>query len=310
MKISALHAHETGPIGLPFHFDLIDIRLLINIAEKKNLSQGAEQSYMSPPAASIRIRNIEEKLGTRLLNRSSQGVSPTPAGDAFIRHGRLVLQQLEYLRSDLQEVHSTPQQQLRICAGATAITEFLPGVLSTYFAEGPNVNVELIEQSGAQIVRTIREGGADLGIVEGNQTVEGLELLPYRKDRLVLITSAENPLGGKPRLAFRETLNYDYVAVSNGVPAPGPGSGANLNIRARVANFEVMCRLVSSGIGIAILPESAARRNAAHNVLRIVSLTDEWAEGVLRVCMRSFDALPSFARKLVELLSADGLVAT
>jgi DNA-binding transcriptional LysR family regulator len=305
-----LRSQETGISGMPFHFDFVDIRLFINIAAKKNLSQGAEHSYMSPPAASIRIRNIEEKLGTRLLHRTSQGVSLTPAGEAFVKHGRLVLQQLEYLRNDLQDVLSNPRQQLRICAGATAITEFLPPVLSTWLAGGPNVSVELVEQSGGEIVRTVREGGADLGIVEGSQAMDGVESLPYRKERMVLVTSAEHPLGGRRRVAFTETLNSDYIALSSGVPAPDPSQGAGLNVRARVASFEVMCRLVASGIGIAILPETAARRHALHNALRVISLTDEWSEGMLRVCMRSLDSLPSFARRLVDLLSADGGLVT
>jgi DNA-binding transcriptional LysR family regulator len=230
----------------------------------------------------------------------------TPAGDAFFKHGRLVLQQLEYLQSDLRDFLSNPQQQLRICANTTAISEFLPRVLSAYLAGGRNVNVELLEQAGSEIVQTIIEGAADIGIVEGNVSAEGVEAIPYRKERFVLVTGAEHPLGQKKEVAFADTVAFDYVALPGGVPVPDPVSRASLNVRARVATFEVMCRLVASNIGVAILPETAARRNAAFNPIRVVPLSDEWAEGVLQVCMRSLDSLPSCAQKLVELLIADG----
>ena len=60
------------------HFDLPDIKLFVNIAEANSLTRGAERSHMSLPAASIRIKNLEEGLGVKLLYRTSQGVTLTP----------------------------------------------------------------------------------------------------------------------------------------------------------------------------------------------------------------------------------------
>ena len=85
------------------HFDLPDIKLFVNIAEANSLTRGAERSHMSLPAASIRIKNLEEGLGIKLLYRTSQGVTLTPPGQAFMHHARRVLQQLADLRVDLAE---------------------------------------------------------------------------------------------------------------------------------------------------------------------------------------------------------------
>lgn len=127
-------------------FDLIDIRLYVNIAETNSLTRGAKRSYMSVPAASTRIKKIEDRLGTKLLYRTSHGVALTPSGQAFLHHGRLVLRQLEHLRADLQEYVKDVKGHIRIFANTTAITEFLPAVLKKYLKTYPDVNVDLRER--------------------------------------------------------------------------------------------------------------------------------------------------------------------
>ena len=76
------------------HFDLVDLRLMVRVAEANSLTKGAEASHISLPAASTRIKNLEESIGAKLLNRHSQGVTLTPPGQAFVHRARLVLGEL------------------------------------------------------------------------------------------------------------------------------------------------------------------------------------------------------------------------
>jgi len=80
--------------------------------------------------------------------------------------------------------------------------------------------------------------------------------------------------------------------------------------RIQVSNFEAACRMVEAAVGVAILPESAAGRHAQTMVIAIVPLADAWAERALQICVRSFDALPAYARDLVDLLVEDARQAT
>jgi len=108
------------------HFDLADLRLMVRVAEANSLTRGAEASFLSLPAASTRIKNLEESLGAKLLYRTSQGVTLTPPGQAFVHHARLVLAQLEHLTSDMQEYAKGIKGHLRVFANTTALGEFLP----------------------------------------------------------------------------------------------------------------------------------------------------------------------------------------
>ena len=292
------------------HFDLVDLRLFVNTAESNSLTRGAERSHLSLPAASVRIKNLEEGLGSKLLYRSSQGVTLTPPGQAFAHHARLVLHQLEHLRGDLQEYAQGVKGHLRVFASTTAITEFLPVVLRNYLSTHPDVNVDLRERLSSDIVRAVSEGQTDIGIVSGNVRTEGLEVVPYRQDRLVLCVSPDHVLAQRETLPFADTLAFDHVglheasAIHAFMNQIANQMKRSIKLRIQVGNFEAACRMIEARVGIGILPESAAARYRQTMDIRIVRLDDEWALRRMQICMRSLDLLPAFARELVELLRA------
>ncbi|CAG0991205.1 HTH-type transcriptional regulator CysL [Burkholderiales bacterium] len=296
---------------MPIHFDLVDLRLMVHVAEANSLTRGAEASHISLPAASTRIRNLEESIGTKLLYRTSQGVTLTPPGQAFVHHARTVLGQLEHLRGDLQEYARGIKGHLRVFANTTALGEFLPPVLRSYLLSHPDVNIDLREQLSHDIVRAVTDGRTDLGIVAGLVRTENLETLPYRRDRLVLVVPRTHRLAGAASVAFADTLDEDHVGLHESsaihvfLRQVCDQLHRPLKLRIQVGNFEAACRMVEAGVGVAILPRSAARRHAQAMDIAIVALSDPWAIREMLICMRSLDALPVFARELVDLLVED-----
>ncbi len=292
-------------------FDLVDLRLMVRIAEADSLTRGAEAAHMSAPAASTRIKNIEESLGVKLLHRSSQGVTLTPPGQAFVHHARLVLGQLEHLRTDLREYARGIRGHLRVHANTTALGEFLPPVLRRYLLDHPQVNVDLQERLSHDIVRAVSEGQTDIGIVAGLVRTENLQVLPYRRDRLVLVLPAGHALAGASAVSFADTLDYDHVGLAESSAIRAflqqicEGLHRPMQQRIQVSNFEAACRMVEAAVGVAILPGSAAHRHALTMAITIVPLADPWAERAMQIVVRSLDALPAYARELVDLLVDD-----
>ena len=296
---------------MALHFDLVDLRLMVRVAEANSLTRGAEASHISLPAASTRIKNLEENLGLKLLYRTSQGVTLTPPGQAFVQHARTVLAQLEHLSGDLQEYAKGIKGHLRVYANTTALGEFLPPVLKGYLLAHPDVNVDLRERLSHDIVRAVSEGQTDIGIVAGLVRTENLETLPYRRDRLVLVVPGGHALAGRKEVAFAETLDCDHVGLQESSAIHAflrqvcDQLHRPLRLRIQVGNFEAACRMVEAGVGVAILPESAARRHAQAMAIAIVPLSDPWAVREMKICVRSLDALPAFARDLVDMLVDD-----
>ncbi|MFT0548199.1 LysR family transcriptional regulator [Allopusillimonas ginsengisoli] len=296
---------------MTMHFDLIDMQLMVNVAGAQSMTKGAERSFLSLPAASNRVKNIESQLGTALLYRSSQGVTLTPSGEAFVRHARIVLRQLEHLRGDIREYASGVKGRIRVYANTTAMNEFMPAILAAYLGTHRDVNVELRERLSYQVVKAVADGSADIGITAQEGGGENIEFLPYRTDRLVLVTHRDHPLASHTAVDFDATLGYDYVGLSetSAIHAfllqAADDLGRMLRFRVEVSNFEAACRMIAAHVGIGVIPETAARRYVKELPLAVISLNDAWSLRKLHICVRRFDHLPVFAKELVSLLVKD-----
>jgi DNA-binding transcriptional LysR family regulator len=293
------------------HFDLTDLQLIVNIGDASSLTRGAEKSHLSLPAASNRVKNLEDHFGTRLFHRNSQGVTLTPSGEAFLRHARLVLRQIDHLRGDIHEYARGIKGQVRMLANTTAMTEFMPAVLSRFLASHPDVTVELRERLSYLVIKAVSEGSADIGIVAGKPASSELEYIPYREDRLVLVTPLEHPLSELSEVAFSDTLAFEYVGLSewSAIHAfliqAADKLGYPFRFRVEVGSFEAVCRMIEAGVGIGVVPELVAKRYAQRLNIKIVSLSDEWSERKLQICVRNLKQLPSFTRDLVNMLIED-----
>lgn len=298
-----------GMNALPF--DLTDLRLLVHVAEASSVTGGAEASHLSVPAASTRIRNLEESIGAKLLTRTSQGVTLTAPGSAFVHHARIVLGQAETLRGELQDHARGSKGHLRVFANTTALSEFLPPLLREYLKCHPDVTIDLRERLSPDVVRAVAQGQTDIGIFAGDVAAPDLQVMPYRSDRLVLVVPAAHALAKAPAVSFAQTLEFDHVGLSEASALHGflQRVCASLDrpqrLRIQAGNYEAVCRMVDASIGVSVLPESAAQRHARTLAIAIVPLSDDWALRRLRICVRSLDALPAFARSFVALLLRD-----
>ena len=292
-------------------FDLTDLRLFLNTAEAQSITHGAQRTNLALASASARIRGMEEVLGTPLLERQRRGVKPTAAGCALLHHARLVLQQMERMRGELGAYGRGLKARLRLLSNTAGLTEFLPEALAAYLAAHPNVAIDLEERPSAEIVPAIAEGLADLGIVADVVDLGDLETFPFRTDRLVLITPRGHRLARRRSLAFREALAEDFIGLGNGsalqdyLSAHAARAGHALELRVRVSCFDAVARMVEQGVGVAVVPETAARRCAHSMAIATVRLSDAWSLRQLTLCVRRGDALSPQAQQLVAHLRRD-----
>ncbi|MCF0017474.1 LysR substrate-binding domain-containing protein, partial [Pseudomonas stutzeri] len=242
------------------HFDLADLRLFIHIAESPSLTQGARRAHLSPAAASARIKALEAQFDSRLLYRDSRGVELTPAGHKLLQHARLIMRQVDYLKSEFAEYGTDSAGHIRIFANTTAVTEFLPEVLAGFLAERPGVTVDLQERLSRDIVRGVLDGSTDMGIIAGPVQAEGLQVLHFSTDRLLLAMPVGHPLANERKVTLRQTLAYQHIGLHEGstlltfLRDPVEKLGGQLSLRIQVSSFESVCRMIEAGVGIGIIP--------------------------------------------------------
>lgn len=286
-------------------YDLTDLRLFVAIADARNLTRGAERVHLAPSSASHRMRSLEESMGTPLLIREPRGISLTRAGDALLRHARQVLAQLEQMHADLTPYAKGVRGHVSLWANTHATHAFLPDSLSSFLRRHPQVTITLEEHTSPEVVLAVARGEVDVGVVA--DTVEGaeVELIPYRADRLVLIAPSDHPIAQRPSALFAEVLDYPFVMLHAGSAIhtftmnAAAALGRHLQVRIQVRSFEAVCRMVSAGVGLGLVPRNALTERAP---LAVVELQEPWARRDLKVCVRNREALSGFAADLVACL--------
>jgi DNA-binding transcriptional LysR family regulator len=290
-------------------FDLVDLRLVMNIAEAASITAGAARSGLALASASERLRELERSLGVPLFERQRRGVSPTPAGLALVHHARLVTRQLDEMNGELGQFAKGLRGRVRVVSNTAATLEYLPPRIGPFLAGHPTVDLEIEERSSPEIVRTVAAGRADIGIVaDAVDAAAELETVPFVEDRLVLVTPRRHPLAKRRRIALRDVLEEDFVGLPTGsalqthIDDQAARAGRRLKTRVRLPTFDAICTVVESGIGIAVVSKVAAERCRRSMAIASVTLSDAWALRRLRICAKSFRALPAPARDLVACL--------
>lgn len=294
-------------------FDLTDLRLISAIANSGSLSQGAAAIHLAPSSASHRLRLMETTLATPLFARHARGLSPTPAGEAMLRHARQVLAQMEQMRADLAPYADNPTQHVSLFANTNAINCFLPEDLAEFLHQHPAVRISLEEQPSPAILQAVAQGQVDIGVVASSgetNTGVGVVLQAYRRDRLVLVVPAWHELAKRARLDFAEVVRYPFVCLHAGsaihtfMMNEAARLGARLDVRIQVRSFNAVCRMVGAGVGIGMVPFSSAPGSEGAGYLPqppvVVEINDPWAPRDLQLCVRDPARLSPVAAALYQ----------
>ncbi|SFU78826.1 DNA-binding transcriptional regulator, LysR family [Polaromonas sp. YR568] len=294
-------------------FDLIDLRLFLHVIDTGSITAGSKLSHLALASASARIRGMEDALGVPLLERLRAGVKPTKAGLAVAHHARLVLQQIERMHGEIDDYAGGLAGKVRLLSNTAAITGYLPQALASFLNSHPAIDIELEERPSHVIVAQLLAQIADLGIVADSTNIANLESKAFRRDRLVLVVPAAasgKSFSRQRQIAFAEALAHDFVgldedsAMHQHLTLQAERLGLRMRTRIRLRSFEAVCRMVEAGVGVSVVPAIEAESHAGAGKLRILKLTDAWADRQLLVCARRFDQLSVPAIKLVEALCA------
>ncbi|EEF27692.1 HTH-type transcriptional activator ilvY, putative [Ricinus communis] len=292
-------------------FDLTDLKLFIHVAESGSITAGAERAHLALPSASARIRGMEETLDVPLLQRGRRGVEPTEAGRTLLQHARDITRQVEDMHADLAQFATGLKGQVRLLCNTSAMTEFLPDALAAFLKSHPQLSINLEERMSRDIVQAIADGVADIGIISDAVDHANLRTFPFRDDPLVLAMARGHPLakalGLKRHMPFIDALDHDFIgladdsAMQRNAAEQAARLGRRLHCKIRLRSFEAICRMAASGAGLALLPATAARRSP--DDLRVIKLSDPWADRKLLICVRDPAALPAYARELLAALT-------
>jgi DNA-binding transcriptional LysR family regulator len=294
-------------------FDLVDLRLFLHVADAHSITHGARKANLALASASERIRGMEKMLGVALLVRDRRGVSLSSAGQCLLEHARIIVQQTERMRGDLACYARGLSGTVSLLSNTAAISEHLPRILASFLANHPTLSVDVEERESTDIAEAIASGAADVGIASEAAVSEVLQTIPFRNDQLVIVMPRGDPLSRSRRLRLVDVVDREFVtlprdsALQRHLAGQAARLGVIMKVRARVHGFDAVCRMVETGVGIAIVPDAAAKRSKRSMRIDAVRLQDPWANRRLAICVRNLHSLPVGARQLVDHLRRVGI---
>ena len=287
-------------------FDLVDLHLFLAVADSNSITQGAARANLALASASARIKGLEKALGVSLLTRGRRGVTPTAAGESLLGHARLIMHNVETMQGELAAYANGVKASVHMLANTVVLSEHLPKALAAFLREHPHINVDIEERQSDDIASAIAAGIADLGFAAEHALPDSIERFIFGEDRLVLVAPRRGEFAGRRQIDFQDVTGRDFVGLTTStalqlhIAKHAARLGTRLRFRARLRDFDAICQMVAADVGIAVVPEAAARRCARAMPIVIIKIRDPWANRKLAICARSFKALPRPAQQLVE----------
>lgn len=281
--------------------DLTDLDLAVAVADTGSITHGATRAHLSLPAASARIRGLEQTLGAGLFERHRRGVTPTSAGALLVRHARPILRDVERMRLELTEHGGGHGQTIRVAANIGAIAGLLIPVTTIFLAGHGDVRIDIEQRPGHEVARAVAERRADLGLLSDSVDLGGLEALVLRADPLVLLTAPDDPLARRTKVAYAEVLERPFVGLSDIGSFP---IDQRPSFRAKLPSVEAVCDAVARRVGLAILPRYAVSDWITSGRLIAVELDERWARRDLVLCVAAEDEPSAAAKEFYEVLVA------
>jgi DNA-binding transcriptional LysR family regulator len=291
--------------------DLIALDLLDSVAELGSLGQAAGRHRMSQPAVSMRMSQLERRLGLTLLQRGPAGARLTPAGERVVALSRRVLNETKELMAGVEALVAERSSQLRVVASLTVAEYLLPGWLAALHGESPDAILAVEVTNSAHVEVRVAEHHADVGFVEGHHaTREGMSAVTVRTDRLVVVVDPGHPWAhARAAVTAAELAGAELVVRER-------GSGTREVLEDTLAAFGGLRSRLELGSTAAIL--AAARRGEGPAVLSALAVADDLdagrlvavpTEGVsltrsLRAVWPTDRPLPPLARRLLSIATA------
>jgi DNA-binding transcriptional LysR family regulator len=287
-------------------FDLVDLQLFVAVADGGSITAGADRVHLALASASARIKGLEAALGAELVKRGRRGIEPTAAGESLLAHARIILHNVEAMRGDLAAYAGGAKASVYLLANTSGLSEHLPKALAVFLREHPDISVDVEERESADIAAAIATGAADLGFAAEHALPDHMERFAFSEDRLMLVAPRHGEFSGRRQIDFQALAGRDFVgltsttALQSHIARHAARLGVRLRFRARLRDFDAICQMVAAGVGMAVVPEAAARRCAGTMPIAMIRIRDAWANRSLAICARSFKTLPRPAKLLVE----------
>ncbi len=262
------------------------------VAKHGSFTRAADALFMTQPAVTFQIKQLEDQYGTRLFDRRHGSITLTPAGELVLDYARRILALSDEM--DIRVAELTGEMRGPLLVGAsTTIAEFmLPRVLGEFNALYPQVRARLIVGNSVSIESQVADHALDVGLIEAPAKQSGLSSLNCCEDELQVICVPDYPLAEFAALRPGDLVDYEFISRE-----PGSGTRAitdsyfaehgiapeTLKAQMELGSPEALKGVVATGLGFAIVSRAVAAKEIELGELRGIPLDPPLKRGLYLV---------------------------
>lgn len=252
-------------------------------AAKLNFSEAADELFISQPAVSKHIKELESEFGIALFNRMGGRVELTTAGLRLLGFVEQMLELEKSARFDINLLQQKYSGQLRLGASTTIGQYILPGILAQFYQKYPDVSLQLFNDNTARVEKALVNGEIDFGLIEGSSKNSRLKYVPFTKDEIVAVVHSSQPLAKLDELSIQELLKTPVVLRE-------VGSGSleviadhlrqhsirlkDLNIVMHLGSTESIKSFLASSNTLGLMSVSAVSKEVVKGDYKIIDIKD------------------------------------
>lgn len=282
---------------------MLDFRLKVfyTAAQTLNFNKAAEKLFISQPAVTKHIRELEQHFGITLFNREHKRISLTKEGEIVKQYAQTIFEQYQKLDFELNLLKNKTAGALCIGASTTIAQYIIPPVLADFHKRFPEISLNLYNANSLDIEHLLLAGSIDLGIVEGTNMNTDLRYLPFMKDEIVLVTSVKNKKFktdtisikdlGKLPIIMREEGSGTFDIIRNTLRKSG-FEPENLKVEMQLGSTEAIKNYLLHSNTFAFLSVYGIRAELSSDKLQIIDIKDLEINRMLSFAYKQGQPLP------------------
>lgn len=282
-------------------------RYLVAIADHGSFTRAAAELHVSQPALSQQIRQLEEMLGARLLDRTGRIVRPTDAGRAYIDHARRALREFEAGRRAIHDVEKLDSGALRLAFTPTFTTYLVGPLVRQFHARHPGIGISVDVLAQTDMETALSEDRIDLGVAFGTVQSDDIVARPLYEERLCLVVGEGHPAFDHAELAASGLDGMDLALLDTTFVTRAT---IDRYLQANAAHPRIAIELNSVGCLLAtlrggglatVMPQAAASEITG---LKAIQLLPPIASRTVSVLQRDGTYRTAASRAFVRMLEA------
>jgi len=289
--------------------NLRDLRYLVALADHRHFGRAAAASFVSQPTLSTQIRKLEEELGVTLIERAPRRVMLTPVGLDIAARARRIVAEVEQLKESARRTLDPEAGTVRLGLFPTLAPYLLPHVVPKIRARFPRLELLLVEEKTEAVLRLLREGRLDAGVLALPLHDDQLHVEPLFEEPFVLAVPQAHPLARRDHLRLEEIGSESLLLLEDGHCLREQAldvchlSGAVEKTGFRATSLETLRQMVAANVGVTLLPALAVRPPVPTNdAIHLLAFDGRPPSRRIAMVWRRSSAMGEFLSQLADVL--------